>query len=402
MGADSGAVGSAHPTWVIELSPPGRGAVAVVLVAGPEAVSAVERCFASASGRTLAAAPLGRILLGRWDGAAGEELVVCRRAAERVEVHCHGGVAAVRAVIERLIDLGCCEVSWSEWLRSLGRRVSPQLAITSPTASRRDATTCAAQIALAEAPTARTASILLDQFHGALCTAIRAAAEAVAAGQWQQAAEMLDGVLAFGELGRHLTAPWQVVLAGPPNVGKSSLINALAGYQRAIVSHVLGTTRDVVTTVTAIDGWPVQLADTAGLRDTTDELEAAGMALTDAALAQADLVLLVHDAAEHDRAADEIAARLPAAARVIQVRNKIDLLPDAKSGSSAIDTSAVTGEGMAELLAAIGAMLVPRAPAAGAAVPFTHEQVASLDTARAAIEQRDAAAIAALQALLAT
>ena len=73
--------------------------------------------------------------------------------------------------------------------------------------------------------------------------------------------------------------PWRVVVFGAPNVGKSSLINALAGYERAIVSPTPGTTRDVVTVTTAIDGWPVQLSDTAGFRETQDELESAGIEL---------------------------------------------------------------------------------------------------------------------------
>ena len=109
-------------------------------------------------------------------------------------------------------------------------------------------------------------------------------------------AESSIEMLQFRDLGLHLTTPWRVVLAGAPNVGKSSLMNAIAGYQRAIVSPTPGTTRDVVTVTTAIDGWPVQLADTAGLRETQDELESAGVALADAAIGEADLVIVVSDA----------------------------------------------------------------------------------------------------------
>jgi tRNA modification GTPase len=220
-------------------------------------------------------------------------------------------------------------------------------------------------------------------------------------GHWQKAAESLGALLEFREVGQYLTTPWRVVLAGPPNVGKSSLINALAGYQRAIVSHVPGTTRDVVTIATAIDGWPVELADTAGLRAGGDELEAAGMALADEAVARADLVLVVHDARESSASLGETHLR----GRHLHVRNKIDLLPHPRivaSESDAVLTSAVTGEGIAALVAAIGRALVPHAPAAGAAVPFTPEQIAALEAARAAIQRQDAAGgAAALQALLA-
>ncbi len=89
----------------------------------------------------------------------------------------------------------------------------------------------------------------------------------------------LDAVLRWTDLGTHLATPWRVVLAGAPNVGKSSLINALLGYGRAIVFDQPGTTRDVVTADAAIEGWPITLADTAGLHDASDATESAGIAL---------------------------------------------------------------------------------------------------------------------------
>ena len=83
----------------------------------------------------------------------------------------------------------------------------------------------------------------------------------------QAAAARIREWLAWEDFGLHLTRPWNVVLAGRPNVGKSSLINALLGYTRSIVFDQPGTTRDVVTAATAIDGWPIELSDTAGLRE---------------------------------------------------------------------------------------------------------------------------------------
>jgi tRNA modification GTPase len=377
-------------TVVVELTPPGRAAVAVVLVAGPGAVGAVGDCFRPASGRPLADVRLGRIAFGRWGGPDGEELIVCRRAEDQIEIHCHGGVAAVGAIIERLAERGCRRVSWQDWLRT-----------PVPGASRRDATTWAAKIALAEAPTARTAAVLLDQYHGALSRTIQSAIAAIESRDWSDAAEIIDGVLRYRDVGLHLSRPWRVVVAGAPNVGKSSLINALAGYTRAIVSPQPGTTRDVVTTTTAIAGWPVQLADTAGLRDTSDALESAGVALAADALMGADLIIVVHDVSRGGtRPVGDgsdltgILARLPPQVRVIHVGNKMDLLPAASrqelDGEAAIATSAITGEGVAALLAAIARALVPRNPDAGEAVPFTAEQVAGLETAQAAIARQDA------------
>jgi tRNA modification GTPase len=391
MPTASNELADAYPTNVIELTPRGRGAVAVVLVAGPAATAVVDRCFVSQRGKALAEIAMGRILVGRWGAADGEELVVCRRSDTEVEVHCHGGWAAVRALIGRLIQEGCREKTWQEWMEATA--ANPVRA--------------AAQVALAQASTARAAAVLLDQFNGALNDTVCEVVSLVESGAWRQAADRLDVVLEFRSLGQHLTSPWQVVLAGRPNVGKSSLFNALAGYQRAIVTHLPGTTRDVVTITTSIDGWPVQLSDTAGLRDASDDLEAAGMALAEAALARSDLAIVVHDASAADLAAAGIADRLQEQPNALHVLNKIDLLPQADNrrlagtdGTPLLRTSAVTGEGVAELLRAISESLVPKVPAAGAAVPFTASQVQYLEAARAAIDRRDAiAAAAALQAL---
>jgi tRNA modification GTPase len=395
-------------TEVVELTPVGRGAVAVVLVAGAEALAIVEQCFATARGCRLSDVPSQQIVFGRFGGPAGEEVVVCRRSSDQIEIHCHGGIAAVAAMIARLVDRGCRQLSWQEWLRRTCD----------------DPIRAAAQIALAEAPTARTAAILLDQYHGAVAAAVREISLAIQSENWQQATNVIEAVLAYRDLGVHLTAPWRVVLTGRTNVGKSSLINLLAGYQRSIVSHQPGTTRDVVTTTTAIDGWPVELADTAGLRDPQDELESAGIELATTTLAHADVAIFVHDATQpiHD-STEELVSKILAEEslrpRVIHVFNKIDLLAETPSRltagnnqekhrpsqwhtESVVSTSAVTGEGVAELIAAVGRALVPLPPAPYSAVPFTAEQTAALEGARAAAAAKDSAvSLAALQPLLA-
>ena len=114
-----------------------------------------------------------------------------------------------------------------------------------------------------------------------------------------------------------------MVLAGRTNVGKSSLLNALAGHGRAIVHHVPGTTRDAVTVATAIDGWPVELCDTAGLRPPDDAVERAGIELARERLAEADLVVLVADRSRPWSAEDQaLRDQWPGA---VLVHNKCDL-----------------------------------------------------------------------------
>jgi tRNA modification GTPase len=154
-----------------------------------------------------------------------------------------------------------------------------------------------------------------------------------------------------------------------------------------------------VTVSTAIDGWPIELADTAGLREADDAIEAAGVALARAALAGADLVLVVHDASAEGEKISEFELR----ARVLHVWNKSDLIsaPPVDLPPACILTSAVTGAGVANLAAAIGQTLVPTPPAAGAAVPFTAGQLAALEAAHGSVTRHDGrAACEALQALL--
>jgi tRNA modification GTPase len=390
-------------TNVVELTPPGRAAVSVILVAGPAALAAVGKYFSRGSGRPIEEVQIGRVVLGRWGGPEGEELIVCRRDEEQIEVHCHGGAAAVRAVVDRLAKEGCQPIAWQDWLRR----------------SSADRIRAEAQIALADAVTDRTAAILVDQLNGALSAALRKIIDQLSAANWRDAIEVIDELLGRREPGLHLIKPWRVVVSGAPNVGKSSLINALAGFERAIVSPAPGTTRDVVTVATAIDGWPVQLADTAGMRTTEDELESAGIKLATRAFSEADLAIVVHDAAKlkDELLDDEKNADYPmpaSAARIIHAINKIDLIflaerskvvrriakpPFGSEGPQLV--SALTGEGVPELISAIGQSLVPVALPADSAVPFTSEQFDSLAAVRVAVARRDVlAAIDLLQALL--
>ena len=347
-------------TLVACLTPPGRGAVATLAVCGPRAWEAVRPLFRPRSGAELAAEPQpGRFLLGRLGGEVADEVVLTIKrggpsdggeaTSPLLELHCHGGRANVRFLLDLLAARGLRVCDWREFLR----RTEP------------DPLRAAAAVALAEAPTVRTAAILLDQYHGVFAVALDAVTAALDRSDVNAASAALDALARYAPLGRRLTAPWRVAVAGPPNVGKSSLVNALAGYQRSIVAPTPGTTRDVVTTRLAIDGWPVELADTAGVRDATDALEMEGVRMARETAADADLCLWVLDASAPP-------AWPEPETTVMLVVNKIDLPAawDLAEAPGAVRVSARTGEGLAELCAAVGRRLVPDPPPAGAAVPF--------------------------------
>ena len=159
----------------------------------------------------------------------------------------------------------------------------------------------------------------------------------------------LADVLARSQRGSLLRSGVHVVLAGPPNVGKSSLLNRLAGEERAIVTPIPGTTRDALREGIHIDGVAVVLVDTAGLRDSGDEIERLGMARTRSELERADVVLAVHDATDPARSLTD----LPERAARIDVYNKVDLNPGFFPPAGALALSAKTGTGLPALREAI-------------------------------------------------
>ncbi len=350
-------------THAVLLTPQGRGAVATVLVDGTNAADLVSVRFQAASEKSLADYRLGEVVFGHWQfHGMREELVVCCVDPCRVEVHCHGGPTAARRIIDSLAELGAVELSWQDWLRQPHQG--------------QDRLAAAALESLALARTERTAAILLEQYRGALSRAIADIVKSLQAGNSDTGTQRLEELLQWANVGLHLTSPWKVVLAGRPNAGKSSLINALVGYQRALVFEEPGTTRDVVTANTALDGWIVEFADTAGLRTSRDRVEAAGIQRARQELAQADLVVWVHDASRQWSPTETELCRSNSPALI--VHNKSDLTDQSEPQAEVLLTSALLGTGIAELAGAIVRRLIPEEPPAGAAVPFTALQVESL------------------------
>jgi tRNA modification GTPase len=360
---------------VTVLTPQGRGAIGVVRVWGRGAVEVVARTFRPARGGGLAASPVGRLRLGRIGAGLGDEVVAVILPGEdppSVEIQCHGGPAAMGLVVEALGAAGAKQTEPSDWALHQG-------------ASR---TQAEAIVDLAGAPTLRTAEILLEQTQGALDCELGQVIELIRQ-RSSSASEHLDHLIKRGQTGIRLLKGWRVVIAGRPNVGKSRLLNALAGYARAIVHSAPGTTRDVVTVATAFEGWPVELIDTAGFRATDDSVERSGIERALRQAERADLILKVLDRSvplgEDDR--QVIAHGGPS----LLVASKSDLTAAWEPSHSALAgrpihvLSAERGEGLDELQRAIVAALVSDPPEPSVGVPFRPSHLKCLERARDAL-----------------
>ena len=367
---------------VAVLTPAGRGAIASLVVDGSTEQVDWDRLFSAANQRPLAEQDVGRICLGHWgdgqDGLPTEQIVVCRIGSQRIELHCHGGSAAVARILRDLAEAGVIRCEWTELIETKdGTGARPARRFEIEVAK-----------ALAAATTWRTASILLDQQAGVLGQALQRLATA-GWDQRERLAGMLAELLEWSGLGCQLEKPPTVVLAGVPNVGKSSLLNALLGFGRAIVWEEPGTTRDVISGDTAFEGWPVRLSDTAGLRVTEDEIESVGIEHARRELDGADLVVLVID---RSRSVDEQVGRLmQELGDGLVVANKSDL-PDATGGAlpqQSLVVSALTGDGVDRLASAILGRLVPEVPEPGTAVPVSSRMVECLEAAEGAVAAGD-------------
>jgi tRNA modification GTPase len=342
------------------LTPRGTGAIAVIGLSGPGAEEVLAGLFRGRKDLPVAVGKFGSTL---------RDTVVVVRDGSRLELHCHGGVAVVDWVLDQLRACGAVEIPWPQWIRRQGR-----------TALRAEAA-----VWLSQALTTRTAGILWDQVRGALDAAVAEVVHALHGQRRGEALGLVERLLAHADAGRHLTQPFRVVFVGQPNVGKSTLVNALLGYPRSLTSPLAGTTRDAVATLTAWEGWPVALIDTAGWQPGARGLDALGMARTEEAARTADLLVLVRDRSQPEVSELGLGAVGEASVRHLRVVNKADL--PAAWQPPGIVVSARTGQGLQELSAAIVKALVPSPPPPGAPVPFTDELIAILR--RAAERLRD-------------
>ena len=351
---------------------PGRGAVAIVRVSGPDAFAVAERL----TGRR---AEPGRVALRTLslNGAVLDRSLVLAFAAPRsytgedvVEFQCHGGSVTPRRILEACFAAGA---------RLARRGEFTERAFLN---GRMDLSEAEGVIELVDAKTDRAADDALSRQGGSASRTYRALYDKVlhlsstlehaldvdesdlppgflenALAEAAEVKRQIDGVLALAREGHILREGALVVLAGPPNAGKSSLMNALLGTSRAIVSATPGTTRDSIEEWLDLSGWPVRLVDTAGLRGTSDEIEAEGVRRAEALVAKADIVLALD--CEVDGA--------------VRVHSKCDLVR-----GEGLNVSSVTGEGLDALRSAIVGRLESRAAKANDGAPTPSEREKSL------------------------
>ena len=335
---------------VIRATPTGRAAVASLLLVGRDALSVVAP-FLIFPRHAVSESFVEQTPVFAYFQLPGtnfrEEIVVHFRQNDMIELHCHGGDAVLHAIEHSLVENGATRQTWDAWLREN----SAQNAL-SPEAIRRDALRL---LPLAE--TESTARLLLLQYHGAISRRIDYAMDlfnSPNSDAKHEAIAVIDSLLDSYTPGKHLVTPFRVSLVGAVNAGKSSLMNALLGFKRSITSLTAGTTRDAVSAQTVIDGWPIVLVDTAGLRETANPIEQEGILRTQAAIDDSDLVLHVIDASRNLSVDDELSGDVFSKTPYLRVFNKIDLVDQNKNGLlkkifDGITVSATTAYGIDRL-----------------------------------------------------
>ena len=368
-------------------TPPGSGGVAIIRVSGPAAIDIVNSLFVRGGGRGIAESR--RVYVGKFFDRPGanvvDEVVVFAMRAPRsytgediVEIQCHGGSLVSEAVLESVCAAGARPAAPGEFTKRAflnGRMDLAQAeAVADLIMARSDAGRRLAWSQLQGTLSARVGGLrdTIVKARAYCEVALDFADEDVPeltatelATELAAVRKELEALVATFERGRLRYQGSRVAIVGRPNVGKSSLLNALAGRDRALVTPIPGTTRDVVEVTVVVNGAPVVLMDTAGLRDTDDVVEAMGVDRSRAAAAEADAVIVVFDRSVALDATDRGVAESVRGRRCLAVLNKADL-PTGTTDTDArrllgdievVEVSALTGSGTAGLGSAIGRLL---------------------------------------------
>ncbi len=373
-----------HPIFA-ELTAPGRGGISTIALVEPLPTTAdyaglLAAIYRPAGGRH-SSQSAGYGYITDAGGATLDEVIVRRAEGQGVvEIHCHGGSASVAAICDRLRQAGCRQVGWRRMISVIGLRRGDS------------AIARAGQMLLPDLQSEAAVQLVLGQMGGVLEQAVGGAADAALRGDGPGAMATVDGLLEqWMCCGRFLASAPRVAIVGAPNVGKSSLLNALAGTERAIVDETPGTTRDVVSERAIVDGLAIELLDTAGVRQSDDRVEQLGVSLALEQAGRADVRLYLLDLSRQ-ASAEEVGMVAQRRRPCLVVGTKADLLPQEEGGGTFgfpldVRVSSTSGAGLEELrpmmLAALG-FCWPSADKV--AVPFTPGQAAGLMAARGLLD----------------
>jgi tRNA modification GTPase len=364
-----------HPdTIVAAATPPGRGGVGIVRVSGPKVPEIAAVILGDLP-------PPRRATFARFLDARQEPIdaglalffpAPHSYTGEHVlELQGHGGALVIEALVARVVEIGSRRALPGEFTQRAFLNDKLDLAQAEAIADLIDAGSRAAVRAAMRSLQGEFSAMVrgLTDAVIELRTYVEAAidfpeeeidflADEQLAERFQSVRDHFDGVEQSARQGRLLREGMTVVIAGRPNAGKSSLLNRLAGYEAAIVTPIPGTTRDVVRERIDIDGMPLHVLDTAGLRQGGDLVEEEGIRRAKAEMTRADRVLFVVDAAEDPggSAFSEELQRMPAGVPVTLVFNKCDLaagipVADTIAGPPRMIVSALTGKGIDTLRA---------------------------------------------------
>ena len=392
---------------------PQQGSVGIVRLSGEKAVD-IARILFDAPGKQLWESH--RILYGYVRQPATKELIdeallllmLKPRSFTRedvVEFHCHGGIISVQHVLQLCIEQGARLAQPGEFsLRAFlnGRIDLTQAESIAELVSAQS--TAASQVALAglQGKLAHPIRVLRDA-----CLDILSEVEAridfeddLPPLNEMEIQQQLEGVLtqvkdilATSDRGQLLRSGLKVALVGRPNVGKSSLLNAWSQSDRAIVTNLPGTTRDVIESTLVVGGIPIQVLDTAGIRDTADTVEKIGVERSRHAAESADLILLTIDAASGWTNADAAIYSQVKYRPLILIINKIDLAPTQSIEypgeiESVVPTIASQSQGIEHLETAIlQSVATGKITAANSEIAINQRQAAALTRAKTALEQ---------------
>ena len=362
-------------------TPLGEGGLAVVRLSGTQAFAIADQCFRPAGKKSLkpSAAPTHTVQFGKivHGGDVVDEVLVAVLRAPRtftredtVEISCHGGLLPAKLVLDTLLTHGARLAEPGEFTKRafLNGRIdlAQAEAVADLIHSRTELALAAANEQLAGKLSQRINRLRDDLMHtlAHVEAHIDFPDEDIAPNTRDQLLRRLAEGIAFMDELLHTAGEGQILrrgiraaIVGRPNAGKSSLLNQLLGHDRAIVSHIPGTTRDTIEETANIRGLPVVFIDTAGLRESQDEIEREGIRRSRESLARAELILHVLDASEPLTEADRGYLAEFADKKRIMVRNKIDLpvkleLP-LERRSPMIDVCCISGKGIESLKDAI-------------------------------------------------